>query len=206
MLRIMSRDPQRAATQFFGGRVCLDFANSLDWRTSDAPQELIPDYAALLTWSRNRGTLSAAAATALGTRSDDPAAAVLVEAAHALRTEIWQIAEALLQGASVPLAPLNRRLATVPAQPRLIADGRHYLHDLPGTRLEEALWPVLWSLTALLASEDAGRLGCCQADGCGWFFVDESPNRTRIWCSSEVCGNRERARRAYAKRRAPVVC
>lgn len=205
MLRIMSRDPQRAATQFFGGRVCLDFANSLDWRTSDAPQELIPDYAALLTWSRNRGTLSAAAATALGTRSDDPAAAVLVEAAHALRTEIWQIAEALMQGASVPLAPLNRRLATVPAQPRLIADGRHYLHDLPGTRLEEALWPVLWSLTALLASEDAGRLGCCQADGCGWFFVDESPNRTRIWCSSEVCGNRERARRAYAKRRAPVV-
>lgn len=206
MLRIMSRDPQRAATQFFGGRVCLDFANSLDWRTSDAPQELIPDYAALLTWSRNRGTLSAAAAAALGARRDELAAAILVEEAHALRTEIWQIAEALLQGASVPLAPLNRRLATVPAQPRLITDGRHYLHDLPGTRLEEALWPVLWSLTALLASEDAGRLGCCQADGCGWFFVDESPNRTRIWCSSEVCGNRERARRAYAKRRAPVVC
>lgn len=203
----MSRDPQRAATQFFGGRVCLDFANSLDWRTSDAPQELIPDYAALLTWSRNRGTLSAAAAAAaaLGARRDELAAAILVEEAHALRAEIWQIAEALLQGASVPLAPLNRRLATVPAQPRLIAHGTHYLHDLPGTQLEEALWPVLWSLTALLASEDAGRLGCCQADGCGWFFVDESPNRTRIWCSSEVCGNRERARRAYARRRAPVV-
>ncbi|MBA1941908.1 hypothetical protein HLX82_24475, partial [Escherichia coli] len=41
----------------------------------------------------------------------------------------------------------------------------------------------------------------CEADGCGWFFVDESPNRTRRWCSSEVCGNRERARRAYAKRK-----
>ena len=205
MLRIMSRDPQRAATQFFGGRVCLDFANSLDWRTSDAPQELIPDYAALLTWSRNRGTLSAATAAALGARRDELAAAILVEEAHALRTEIWQIAEALMQGASVPLAPLNRRLAAVPAQPRLIAHGTHYLHDLPGAGLEEVLWPVLWSLTALLASEDAGRLGCCQADGCGWFFVDESPNRTRIWCSSEVCGNRERARRAYAKRRAPVV-
>src|SRR5260221_63276 len=34
----MSRDPARAATQFFGGRVCLDFANTMDWRTSDAPQ------------------------------------------------------------------------------------------------------------------------------------------------------------------------
>ena len=33
---------------FFGGRVCLDFANTVDWRTSAAPQELISDYATLL--------------------------------------------------------------------------------------------------------------------------------------------------------------
>jgi predicted RNA-binding Zn ribbon-like protein len=59
---------------------------------------------------------------------------------------------------------------------------------------------VIWSLTALLTSDDAARVGCCQAQGCGWFFVDESPNHTRLWCSSEVCGNRERARRAYARR------
>ena len=75
-----------------------------------------------------------------------------------------------------------------------------YVHDLPGKSLEEPLWPVLWSLSALLTSGDAGRLGFCQAEGCGWFFVDESPNHARTWCSSEVCGNRERARRAYAKR------
>jgi predicted RNA-binding Zn ribbon-like protein len=83
----------------------------------------------------------------------------------------------------------------------LIRDGTGYVHDLPGVALAEVLWPVLWSLTALLTSEDAGRLGCCRAQGCGWFFVDESPNHSRLWCSSEVCGNRERARRAYAKRR-----
>ena len=44
----MSRDPARAATQFFGGRICLDFANTMDWRTSEEPQELIPHYAAFL--------------------------------------------------------------------------------------------------------------------------------------------------------------
>jgi len=77
--------------------------------------------------------------------------------------------------------------------------------DLPGAAPEEVLWPVLWSLTALLASDDADRLGCCKAQGCGWFFVDESPNHSRLWCSSEVCGNRERARRAYAKRRPKAV-
>ena len=197
----MSRDTARAATQFFGGRVCLDFANTVDWRTSDAPQELIPDYAALLSWSKARRTLAAATIAKLQGRGEKKAAAaVVMQEAYALRREIWKAAEALRRRDRVHLEQLNRILAAVPAQPRLIRDGTGYVHDLPGAALEEVLWPVLWSLTALLSSDDAGRLGCCQAQGCGWFFVDESPNRSRVWCSSDVCGNRERARRAYAKR------
>jgi predicted RNA-binding Zn ribbon-like protein len=199
----MSRDPARAATQFFGGRVCLDFANTMDWRTSHAPQELIPDYAALLSWSKARRTLAAKAVAKLQVEAARRAAATaaVMQEAHALRGEIWKAAEALCRGDHVHLAPFNRMLAAVPAQSRLVRDGTGYVHDLPGALLEEVLWPVLWSLTALLSSDDADRLGCCQAQGCGWFFVDESPNRSRVWCSSDVCGNRERARRAYAKRR-----
>nr|WP_315835646.1 CGNR zinc finger domain-containing protein [Bradyrhizobium prioritasuperba] len=121
--------------------------------------------------------------------------------ARALRGEIREAAEALCRGKSVRLAPFNRLLAALPAQPGLVRDGAGYVHDLRGADPEEPLWPVLWSLTALLSSKDAARLGCCQAQGCGWFFVDESPNHSRAWCSSEVCGNRERARRAYSKRR-----
>jgi predicted RNA-binding Zn ribbon-like protein len=199
----MSRDPARAATQFFGGRVCLDFANTLDWRMSDAPQELIPDYAAFLSWSKARRILPARAVASLrlsAARKSAAAAAVMRES-HALRAEICRAAEALCGGHRVDLEPFNRRLATLPAQPRLVRDGTGYVFDLPGLDLGEPLWPVLWSLTGLLSSEDATRLGSCRGQGCGWFFVDESPNRSRLWCSSEVCGNRERARRAYAKRR-----
>ena len=199
----MSRDPARAATQFFGGRVCLDFANTMDWRTSDAPQELIPDYAALLSWSKARRTLAAKVVTKLQAQAARRAAAAasVVHEAHALRGDIWKAAEALCRGDPVHLAPFNRMLEAVPAQPRLVREGAGCVHDLPGAVLEEVLWPVVWSLTALLSSDDAARLGCCQGQGCGWFFVDESPNRTRLWCSGEICGNRERARRAYAKRR-----
>jgi predicted RNA-binding Zn ribbon-like protein len=82
----------------------------------------------------------------------------------------------------------------------LVRDGVRYVHDLVGRDIREPLWPILWSLTSLLASDDVDRIGVCGATGCGWFFVDESPNRTRRWCSSAVCGNRERARRAYTKR------
>jgi predicted RNA-binding Zn ribbon-like protein len=202
----MSTDPTRALAQFFGGRLCLDFANTLDWRTSAAPQELIPDYATLLKWSAMRGTLPAPALARLRAQSayHPGAAAAVTGEAHALRAEICQAADALRRGDHVRLGPFNRRLASLPAQPRLVGDGESYVHDLPGKLLQEPLWPVLWSLAALLTSADAGRVGCCQAQGCGWFFVDESPNRTRVWCSSEVCGNRERARRAYARRRAGI--
>jgi predicted RNA-binding Zn ribbon-like protein len=199
----MSRDPERAATQFFGGRVCLDFGNTLDWRTSADPQELIPDYSALLRWSARRGTLSAAAIARLRARSAEHegiARSVMADG-YSLRAEIWRVADALRGGAAVDLKTVNRMLSALPPQPKLVPYAQAYVHDLRGNELREPLWPVLWSLTALLASNDAMRIGCCQAEGCGWFFVDESPNRSRLWCSSEVCGNRERARRAYAKRR-----
>src|SRR5882724_7488532 len=59
----MSRDPLRALSQFFGGRVCLDFANTVEWRLSAQPQEPIPDYRTLLRWSELRAMLPGAAIT-----------------------------------------------------------------------------------------------------------------------------------------------
>jgi predicted RNA-binding Zn ribbon-like protein len=198
----MSRDPERAATQFFGGRVCLDFANTLDWRTSNEPQELIPDYSAFIAWSARRGTLLPRAAANLksGAASDPVGADAAMADAFSMRAELWKIADALRERRAIDLTRVNRMLLTLPPQPRLVKHENAFVHDLKGTSLQEPLWPVLWSLTSVLSSSDATRLGCCQAMGCGWFYVDESPNRTRLWCSSEVCGNRERARRAYAKR------
>jgi predicted RNA-binding Zn ribbon-like protein len=196
----------RAAKQFFGGRVCLDFANTIDWRTSDEPQELLPDYAALLSWSKACGTLPAGTIKKLQNLSAAraAAAAIVIQDAHRLRSDILVTAERLLNGSHLPLTKINRWLSKVPAQPRLVKRGSAYAHLIPGNMLEEPLWPILWSLTALLTSDDAIRVGCCEAHGCGWFFVDESPNRSRVWCSNDACGNRVRAQRAYAKRRSKL--
>ncbi|MGW3113775.1 CGNR zinc finger domain-containing protein [Streptomyces sp. NPDC001091] len=35
----------------------------------------------------------------------------------------------------------------------------------------------------------------CEADGCSLLYLDTSRGRRRRWCSSEVCGNRERVAR-----------
>jgi len=200
----MSRDPIRALSQFFGGRIALDFGYTVDWRTSDEPQELLPDYQTLLRWTELRGTLPPASIKRLrGLSAKEPApAAKALEDARDFRAEIARTAIALCNGETPGLAAVNRRLAAARQPPRLVKSPNGFVYDLPGADLQEPLWPVLWSWATLLTSEDAQRLGVCQGKGCGWFYVDESPNRTRTWCSNETCGNRERARRAYEKKRA----
>lgn len=47
------------------------------------------------------------------------------------------------------------------------------------------------------------RVKICPADDCRWAFYDTSRNRSRQWCSMEVCGNRAKAR-AHRERSAPA--
>src|SRR5437868_8211760 len=126
----MSRDPDRAATQFFGGRVCLDFANTLDWRTSDQPQELIPNYGALVAWSTRRWTLPPRALANLRSRATShplEAEAVLADA-FALRAELWKIADALRRQRAIDLVRVNRMLLSLPPQPRLVKHENTFVH------------------------------------------------------------------------------
>lgn len=64
--------------------------------------------------------------------------------------------------------------------------------------------PALFArlLAAVADSQCAGswdRLKACAADDCQWAFYDTSRNRSRTWCSMEVCGNRAKTR-AYRAR------
>ncbi|MEM7523948.1 MAG: CGNR zinc finger domain-containing protein, partial [Pseudomonadota bacterium] len=46
------------------------------------------------------------------------------------------------------------------------------------------------------------QLKMCKADNCGWFFLDQSRTKRRVWCCMETCGNRAKARRFSARERA----
>ena len=63
--------------------------------------------------------------------------------------------------------------------------------------LESVLWPIIRSFADLITSEDRKRIKQC--GNCGYLFVDNSKNRSRRWCSMEICGNRVKARR-FAKK------
>ena len=51
----------------------------------------------------------------------------------------------------------------------------------------------------LLTSPDLSRLKACATPDCDWLFVDTSKNGRRRWCQMNVCGAREKARRAVGQ-------
>jgi predicted RNA-binding Zn ribbon-like protein len=56
---------------------------------------------------------------------------------------------------------------------------------------------VAISALSLLQPQKIGRIRICA--NCCWLFLDESRNRSRIWCDMAVCGNRQKARRHYRR-------
>lgn len=48
------------------------------------------------------------------------------------------------------------------------------------------------------------RLKACTTDTCQWAFYDATRNRSRTWCSMDVCGNREKTKR-YRERKGTGV-
>ncbi|MGL4287467.1 MAG: CGNR zinc finger domain-containing protein [Phreatobacter sp.] len=194
--------------RFVGGALCLDFINSVDVPGTAREQDLFVDYQAILRWSLARGSLTKAVhdrLAAMALRSPSAAAAVWGEAL-ALRADIRALTGTLRRAEDpTPLLPrLNEKLSRLPAAPTLrhVGNADRVVFDLPGERLDEPLWPVLWTVAALLVSDDIQKLGECQASDCDAIFIDHTNNRSRIWCATETCGNRERVRRAYQAKRA----
>jgi predicted RNA-binding Zn ribbon-like protein len=71
----------------------------------------------------------------------------------------------------------------------------------PSLRLEVPLWAIARSTIALVLSPGVRDLRECGARDCAWLFLDASRTRRRRWCNMRICGNREKARRFYARRR-----
>ncbi len=67
----------------------------------------------------------------------------------------------------------------------------------------KALGAVLAQLIGLVQTGRLARLKACASDECHWIFFDRSKPAKRHWCSSSVCGNRQKTR-AYRLRQRDV--
>ena len=65
--------------------------------------------------------------------------------------------------------------------------------------LERVLWEIGRSAGRLVVSPRLAKVRACAASDCGWWFVDDTKNRSRRWCDMKLCGNREKLRRFRAR-------
>lgn len=187
-----------------GGRLCLDFVNTVSWRGTREPKDALDSYEALLRWGVCAGTLSRTEASAMGRIAlESPRSGVVVLArARELREAIYRIVRAWKRGRPPRREDLALVNASAPARNELLWDrGRFVWIRERSRRLEKMLWPVVWSLADLVTLGERRRLGACDSSQCGWLFYDESRGLRRRWCSMSDCGNRAKARRHYARTR-----
>lgn len=176
---------------FHRGSLALDLVGTVGRRASDAPEERLPDPAALGIWLDEAGL-------APGTAPTDAELAV----ARSLREAIHRAAAAALGGERVRRADV----AALNDAARALRDGAPRL-----TASLEARWetgrPVAFALGRVAAdaidllARRRDRLARCELPGCGALLLSRSRGEERRWCSMETCGNRAKVAAFRARQR-----
>lgn len=188
-----------------GGHPVLDFVNTVAWRTDPARRaERVKGATAWARWAVTAGLLTSRQSADL---QETLAAAEAEEtqrqlaALHHLRALLWPVLDALTDGDPPPPDQWNGlRRAILLAHESAELPPAFPLRWQPGTdRLADLGHTLALHAEALLAGPGLDRIRRCGGPGCGWFFLDRSRSGTRRWCSSGDCGNRDRARRHYAR-------
>ncbi|MHA2393484.1 MAG: CGNR zinc finger domain-containing protein [Promethearchaeota archaeon] len=202
----MSLEPITRNFKLLGGFLCLDFANTVDWRGRDTQEELLNGYEDLLMWAKYVEILNKREYEALfhvASQSHDQMENVF-RRAIALREAIFNIFSAIADEEvprTVDIDVLNEELSIAYSHLKLGYSENGYSMELwsDGVELDQMLWFVAKSASDLLVSNKLNRVRRCISEECGWLFLDMSRNRSRRWCDMKGCGNRMKARRFYER-------
>ena len=192
-----TREHEPETTHLWGGTLCLDFANSVDWSSSDEPlteSDVLRDADDVRRWGRRLGLFGSRAPT-IG--------AAEVAAIHGLRVAIHRSFAALARDVYPPIADTERirdDFAEAAAAGRLASEDGSWRLTWPARDPRRLRFAVASDAAELLGSaERLDRVKRCPGRGCGWLFLDQSGRRR--WCSMQTCGSRAKMRRLYARRR-----
>ena len=168
----------------------VDFVNTRD---VDAGVEHLPDAPRLQEWLTAQGLTGPAA---IGSLDDGD-----VQRAHEVREALRAILLAHHGDGDGDVRAANEVLGSVALHIGFRDDGTVAL-EAAGGGIDAALGHLLAVIPAAAADGTWERAKICPSDTCQWAFYDHSRNRSRRWCSMEVCGNREKSK-AFRARHSP---
>jgi predicted RNA-binding Zn ribbon-like protein len=205
----MSQARLKSPFEFTGGNLCLDFADTVDDRTSEHPRELLTDYGRLLQWGEEAGVIAARTSERLRhLAAEAPAnAQTTLRASIQLRDAICDIFTAVAQRRVIPsaaLAILNKAVRQASQHIQLVPTNRSFSWEWvePESALDSILWPVGRAAAELLSGREVELVRQCASETCSWLFLDKTKNHRRRWCDMKSCGNRDKARRYYQRQKA----
>lgn len=200
--------PRKSLPGWSGGALCLNFAETLEYRPSRFHKESLNSYADLLSWGVQMGVMTDLEADRLAneaiTRPKE--AAEVLDRALALREAIYGVFLAVAGGAQpseADLATLNVTIGETLVNLRIVPTAGGFARGWAERRdaLDSVLWPVVWSTLDLLTSEKLALVRECTSPDCSSLFIDTSKNHSRRWCNMKVCGNRAKAIRHYQRKK-----
>ena len=189
------------------GWLCLEFANTVDNYRRDDPYDFLPDFESLVAFGLRTDAVSRREAEVIRQLAKLEAARGVecLERARTLRRSIYDIFSTFAAGGDPPpdaLAALNAMYSEAARHARVMRAGTSFEWGWDSAdEPDRLLWPVVRSAALLLTSPELNRLRQCDGHNCTWLFLDKSKNRSRRWCTMDICGNRAKSRRHYARLR-----
>lgn len=196
--------PYRAPTlRFIGGRLALDFVNSVPLKTELSWNQLIEflESARIVTPERGGELLAL-------NRSNPQTAELLLRKAQRLAAGLRRAFDAALHKQRILrewIEPINEILRITEGHDELVAADHDWEIQFVASEsgLEWLLAAVARSAAEIIAEGPQARLRLCANPRCGLFFYDTSRTHRRRWCSMTACGNRHKVA-AFARRHASV--
>jgi len=182
-----------------GGHLALTLLNTVRWRL-DATQRVddLTSYARVLAWAQQADLVSDRERIELQALAGAEPRWAAAEFDQFVRMREAAYA-ALVDGSSLAVDELVVTQREALQRARLTKAGGHWEWSEPTLSLTAPRDRAIRRVIDLLTSPDLALLHQCEDRACGWVYLDTSPRHNRRWCAAADCGNRNRARRFYAR-------
>jgi predicted RNA-binding Zn ribbon-like protein len=192
--------PVLPSHEFCGGRLAVDFCNTVTPARPSDHNDRLADIAGLLAWARRAGW-------ALPNVQPEHVTTGDLAAFRSLRQRLRNLFAAAIDA----VAPDP---GDVDALDGAVLDAFSALRLTSGGAGESLVWretagpldklrhAIARDAADLLTAGELARLKRCPGELCGWLFYDASKNGTRRWCVMEDCGTRAKVRSFRARQQA----
>jgi predicted RNA-binding Zn ribbon-like protein len=197
--------------QLIAGHLALDFVNTLDYRYApDRRIDLLPTYERFLVFCRQSAVMTTFQLRVLHEHTNTSVAQRTLNRVIECREALYFLILAAVTGQRPKgsyLRTLNSFLADARVPDRIEWRKSRFVRNYSGLVESGAgpLWLILDAAAALLTSPELRQVRECNEKTCRWLFLDRSRNHSRRWCDMQLCGNRSKAQRFYARTRDRVL-